>query len=110
MKFNQKVTSSRRKQRRAHFSASSSEKRARMCSTLSADLKAKHGVRSHPTMPFLTLKVRSLPVRKDDEVLVLKGEHKGRDGKVIQVYRKKWCIHIEKLTRDKANGPFFFPF
>jgi len=26
------------------------------------------------------------------------------EGKVIQVYRKKWVIHIERITRDKANG------
>jgi len=91
MKFNKQVTSSRRKQRKAHFSASSAGRRQRMSSTLSHDLRAKHGV-------------RSLPIRKDDEVFVLRGEHKGRDGKVVQVYRKKYCIHIEKLTIDKANG------
>jgi len=47
---------------------------------------------------------RSIPVRKDDEVSVTRGTYKGRDGKVIQVYRKKWVIYIEKLTREKANG------
>jgi large subunit ribosomal protein L26e len=25
-------------------------------------------------------------------------------GKVIQTYRKKWVIHIERIQRDKANG------
>lgn len=49
-------------------------------------------------------KVRSIPVRKDDEVQVVRGSFKGREGKVIQVYRRKWVIHIEKLTREKANG------
>jgi len=47
---------------------------------------------------------KSIPVRKDDEVQVVRGTYKGREGKVIQVYRKKWVIHIEKLTREKANG------
>ena len=28
----------------------------------------------------------------------------GRDGKVVQVYRKRWVIHIERLTREKVNG------
>ena len=28
----------------------------------------------------------------------------GRDGKVVQVYRKKWIIHVERVTRDKVNG------
>jgi len=48
--------------------------------------------------------VRSLPVRKDDEVLIVRGSNKGKIGKIVQVYRKKWVIHVEKVTRDKANG------
>ena len=26
------------------------------------------------------------------------------EGKVIQCYRKKWVIHVERISRDKANG------
>lgn len=48
--------------------------------------------------------VKSMPVRKDDEVLITRGTFKGRDGKVIQVYRKKWVIHIDRVTREKVNG------
>ena len=47
---------------------------------------------------------RSLPIRKDDEVRITRGKYKGREGKVIQVYRKKWTIHIDRVTRDKSNG------
>ncbi len=25
-------------------------------------------------------------------------------GKVIRVYRKKYVVHIDKVTREKANG------
>jgi hypothetical protein len=28
----------------------------------------------------------------------------GREGKVIAVYRRKWVIHIERITREKTNG------
>ncbi len=28
----------------------------------------------------------------------------GREGKVVQVYRRKWVIHIERITREKVNG------
>lgn len=45
-----------------------------------------------------------MPIRKDDEVRVLRGEFKGKEGKVVQVYRKKYVIHVERCTRDKANG------
>ena len=50
------------------------------------------------------MKVRSFPIRKDDEVQVVRGTYKGREGKVIQVYRKKYVVYIERLTREKANG------
>ena len=45
-----------------------------------------------------------MPVRKDDEVSVVRGTYKGREGKVIKCYRKKWVIHIERITREKASG------
>jgi large subunit ribosomal protein L26e len=45
-----------------------------------------------------------MPIRKDDEVRVLRGEFKGKEGKVVEVYRKKYVIHVERCTRDKANG------
>lgn len=50
------------------------------------------------------LQVRSVPVRKDDEVMVVRGTYKGREGKVVQVYRRKWVIHVERITREKVNG------
>eukprot|EP00657_Telonema_sp_P-1_P006368 TRINITY_DN2483_c0_g1_i7.p2 TRINITY_DN2483_c0_g1~~TRINITY_DN2483_c0_g1_i7.p2 ORF type:complete len:129 (+),score=67.25 TRINITY_DN2483_c0_g1_i7:114-500(+) len=48
--------------------------------------------------------VKAMPIRKDDEVIVVRGSHRGREGKVIQVYRKKFVIHIERVTREKSNG------
>lgn len=29
---------------------------------------------------------------------------KGRDGKVIAVYRKRYVIHVERVTREKTNN------
>jgi large subunit ribosomal protein L26e len=45
-----------------------------------------------------------MPIRKDDEVRVVRGKFAGKEGKITQVYRKKYVIHIERVTRDKANG------
>lgn len=45
-----------------------------------------------------------MPIHKDDEVLIFKGEQKGREGKVVCVYRKKYKIHVEKVSIDKING------
>ncbi|RDY01673.1 60S ribosomal protein L26-2 [Mucuna pruriens] len=74
MKFNPRVSSSRRKSRKAHFTAPSSVRRVLMSAPLSAELRSKYNV-------------RSIPVRKEDEV-----------------YRRKWVIHIERITREKVNG------
>lgn len=46
MKFNPNVSSSRRKQRKAHFTAPSSVRRVIMSSALNKDLAKKHGVRA----------------------------------------------------------------
>ncbi|UKZ73357.1 hypothetical protein TrVFT333_001003 [Trichoderma virens FT-333] len=48
--------------------------------------------------------VRSIPIRKDDEVTIVRGSNKGREGKVTSVYRLKYVIHVERVTRDKASG------
>ena len=91
MKYSTSVSSSRRKSRKAHFTAPSSERRKIMSAALDAELKAKHGV-------------NAVPIRKDDEVRVVRGKYKNREGKVCQVYRKKWVIHITNVTREKVNG------
>merc|ERR1712055_826664 len=38
------------------------------------------------------------------EVQVVRGHYHGQAGKVVQVYRKKFVIHIERIHKDKANG------
>merc|ERR1712178_136096 len=84
-------SSSRRKSRKAHFSAPSSVRRKIMSAHLNKEQSQKYHV-------------KSMPIRKDDEVIVVRGSNKGREGKVIQVYRKKYVIHIERVTREKSNG------
>ena len=49
-------------------------------------------------------KVRSLPIRKDDEVIVARGSFKGQEGKVVTVYRRKYLVYLDKIKKDKANG------
>ncbi|ONM32858.1 60S ribosomal protein L26-1 [Zea mays] len=48
--------------------------------------------------------VCSIPIRKDDEVQVVRGTYKGHEGKMVQVYRRRWVIHVERITREKVNG------
>lgn len=91
MKFNPNVSSSRRKARKAHFGAHSEARRKLMSAPLSKELQARHGV-------------RSMPIRQDDEVLITRGMYKTREGKVTAVYRKKWVVHVERISREKSNG------
>ncbi|CAM9662078.1 unnamed protein product [Scytosiphon promiscuus] len=91
MKLNPNKAASRRKSRKAHFGAHSDARRVLMSAGLSKDLFEKHNV-------------RSLPVRKGDEVMVVRGAYKNREGKVETCYRRKFVIHIERITREKANG------
>ncbi|EKX31157.1 large subunit ribosomal protein L26e, cytoplasmic [Guillardia theta CCMP2712] len=94
MKFNKAVSSSRRKCRKAHFSAPSNIRRKVMSATLSKDLRSKHGV-------------RSLPIRKDDEVRIMRGvlaKNSPPPAKVVAVYRRRYCIHLQGVNHDKMNG------
>jgi large subunit ribosomal protein L26e len=45
-----------------------------------------------------------MPIRKDDEVAITRGSNKGREGKVTSVYRLKYVVHIERVSREKSNG------
>merc|ERR1719444_558950 len=63
-----------------------------MSANLSKELQARHGG------------VRSMPIRKDDEVIIVRGMYKTREGKVTSVYRKKFVVHVERITREKVNG------
>tara|TARA_B110000285_G_C14908954_1_gene506947 strand:+ start:176 stop:574 length:399 start_codon:yes stop_codon:yes gene_type:complete len=85
------VSSQRRKSRKAYFTAGSTQRRKLLSAALSKDLRAQYGC-------------RSIPVRKGDSIKVVRGGNQDREGKVLCVYRRRWCIHVDKLTNDKKNG------
>merc|ERR1712183_1014483 len=67
-------------------------RRKLMSSPLNKELEEKYGV-------------KSMPIRKDDEVQVVRGQYKGQQvGKVVQCYRKKFVVYIERIQREKASG------
>merc|ERR1712086_492040 len=86
MKTHTSVSSQRRKSRKAHFTAPSSMRRKMMSAPLSKELKTKYDC-------------KSLPVRKGDTVLIKCGSKeggvKGKTGKVLTVYRRRWCIQVD---------------
>ncbi|KAF5212058.1 ribosomal protein L24 [Clavispora lusitaniae] len=90
-KISQDVSSSRSKSRKAYFTAGSAQRRVLLSAPLSKELRQKYNI-------------KSLPIRKEDEVTVVRGSKKGSEGKVSTVYRLKFAVQIEKLQKEKSSG------
>ena len=90
MKYSNLVTASKRKNRKKLFQSHSNQRRKIMSSLLSKSLKEKY-------------KIKSLPIRKDDEVKITRGLMKGKVGKIVQCHRKNFSIYIDKITRIKTG-------
>ncbi|KAH3661622.1 hypothetical protein OGAPHI_006471 [Ogataea philodendri] len=90
-KISQDVSSSRSKARKAYFNAPSSARRVLLSAPLSKELREQY-------------KIKALPVRKEDKVLVVRGSKKGQEGTISSVYRLKYSIQLEKVTKEKSNG------
>ncbi|MEM1551259.1 MAG: 50S ribosomal protein L24 [Candidatus Bathyarchaeia archaeon] len=88
-------TSKPSKQRKMLFQAPDHIRYKHFSAPLSPELRKSYGT-------------RSLPVRSGDTVRVLRGDHKGFEGKVARVDRKKFKIYIEGLTREKVDGSTVF--
>ncbi|HYA21914.1 MAG TPA: 50S ribosomal protein L24 [Thermoproteota archaeon] len=70
---------------------------------------AIHKRRSLLTAPLIKsvserLKIKRIPIRKNDEVTIYKGDYKGVKGLVTRVDRKRGKIFIEGVTREKSDG------
>ena len=52
--------------------------------------------------------VKRLVVRKGDSVLIMRGDHAGHEGEVVEVNVKKGRIYVEGVTRTKADGSTVF--
>merc|ERR1719263_2346244 len=95
MKSHTSVSSQRKKVQKGPLHCPKLFERKMMSSPLSKELRTKYDC-------------KSVPVRKGDTVLIKCGSKeggvKGKTGKVITVYRRRWCIHVEKVVRDKKSG------
>ena len=79
------------KQRKMLFQAPDHIRHKHFAAPLSPELRASRGV-------------RALPVRSGDAVRIMRGDHKGFEGKVTRIDRKKYRIYVEGLTREKVDG------
>ena len=80
-----------RKQRKYRYNAPLHVKHKFLCAHLSKELIKKHNR-------------RSFPVRKGDEVEIMRGEFKKKKGKISRVDLKKTKIYIDGITRKKVDG------
>ncbi len=85
------VGSQPRKQRRALYKAPLHVRQKLMSATLSKELRKETGY-------------RSLPVRKGDTVVIMRGKFRGHTGKVIKVDLKRLRIYVEGANIKKVNG------
>jgi len=77
--------------RKRWFNAPLHRRRKYLSAPLSPELRAEYGT-------------RSLPVRRGDTVVVLKGDWKMKEGKVTRIDTKRMRIYIEGLTRERMDG------
>uniref|UniRef100_G1QFL9 KOW domain-containing protein n=1 Tax=Myotis lucifugus TaxID=59463 RepID=G1QFL9_MYOLU len=92
MKFNPFVTSDRSKNRKCHFNAPLHMCHKIMFSLLSKELQQKYNT-------------CFMPIHKDNEVQVVRRHYKGQQvSKVVQMYRKKHDIYIQRVQHEKTNG------
>ncbi len=89
------ATKNPRKQRRMLFNAPAHVRHKLMAAPLSPELLAQRGI-------------KALPVRKGDTVRVMRGDHKGFEGKVSRVDLKHYRVTLEGLTREKVDGTTVF--
>lgn len=79
------------KQRKRLYQAAANERYKRFSAPLSSKLKESHGT-------------NSVPVRKGDTVMIMRGDRRGSEGKVTQIDRKNYRIFIEGANREKVDG------
>jgi len=83
------------KQRKMLFQAQDHIRYKLFAAPLSPELRKSHGV-------------KTIPVRSGDTVRIMRGDHKGFEGKIASVDRKKYRIYVEGLTREKVDGTTTF--
>ncbi len=91
------VSKQPRKQRKSLYNAPLHIRRKLLTAPLSKELREKYWI-------------KRLPVRKGDEVRIVRGSYAGMEGKVNRVDLKKIRIYIDGVTRERADGtPVFVP-
>jgi large subunit ribosomal protein L24 len=70
----------------------------------------RHKIFGAPLSPQLKASqgIEALPTRTGDTVRIMRGDHKGFEGKITRVDIGKYKIYVEGLTREKVDGTTIF--
>ncbi len=86
-----------RKQRKALYNASLHIRQKLMSAPLSPELRDRFGV-------------RNLPIHNGDKVIIMRGDFKGHEGKVVKVDLRDLRVYVEGATIKRADAtPVFKP-
>ncbi|HLB69518.1 MAG: 50S ribosomal protein L24 [Candidatus Methanoperedens sp.] len=85
------VSTQPRKQRKYRYQAPLHIRHKFMGAMLSDELEEKHGI-------------KTVPVHAGDTVKVLRGDHKGTEGKVSEVDLKNMTITVDGVSVTKSDG------
>jgi large subunit ribosomal protein L24 len=80
-----------RKQRKYKYNAPLHRRHKMLAAHLDKKLKTEYGK-------------RSLPLRKGDEIAVMRGDYKGKTGTVSEVDMKRLKVYVENIKGKKTNG------
>ncbi len=90
MRMKAKMSKQPRKQRKARYNAPLHIRHKYMSAALSQDLRGKYGK-------------RSFPLRKGDTVVVMRGDSRGKEGKVRTVDLKREKITVEGVVISRSD-------
>ena len=79
------------KQRKRLYQASVNERYRRFSAPLSSKLKESHGT-------------NSVPIRKGDTVMIMRGDRRNTEGKVTQIDTQKYRIFVDGANLEKVDG------
>jgi large subunit ribosomal protein L24 len=80
-----------RKQRKFLYNAPLHIRRKMISAHLSEELREKY-------------KRRSFPLRKGDEVKVMRGEFKGTIGKIVKIDTKEYKVYVDTVKKKRSVG------
>jgi large subunit ribosomal protein L24 len=85
------VSTQPRKQRKSRYQAPFHLRHKLMGAMLSPELREKH-------------KIKSIPLRTGDIVKVMRGDHRGKEGKVAAVNLTSMTITVDGVSVTKSDG------